>query len=198
MQEAIGSIYSIGAVGSLFGVLIFQNFLQDHPLRGILISSQFLYGASGLLDLILVLRLNLKFGIPDYFFVVIDEAVAHMITRMKWMPLLVLSSKLCPVGIEGTFFAFLVSVDHAGMLSSSWAGAVLLKILKVTRTQFANLWIVILIRSISRILPVGLIFLVPKSDPGPSSLPAKMLKPRKGDDNLVSKNVEMSTRVRRT
>ncbi|KAJ6713880.1 FOLATE-BIOPTERIN TRANSPORTER 3-RELATED [Salix viminalis] len=130
----------MGAVGSLAGVLIYQNWLKDHPFRDLLFWSQLLYGASGLLDLILVLRLNLKIGLPDYFFVVIDEAVSMMIGRIKWQPLLVLSSKLCPAGIEGTFFALLMSIDHVGMLSSTWVGGLLLKFLKVTRTEFDSLW----------------------------------------------------------
>ncbi|KAJ6428242.1 hypothetical protein OIU84_023624 [Salix udensis] len=116
----------------------------------------------GLLDLILVLRLNLKIGLPDYFFVVIDEAVSMMIGRIKWQPLLVLSSKLCPAGIEGTFFALLMSIDHVGMLSSTWVGGLLLKFLKVTRTEFDNLWMAILIRSLMRIIPVFLLFLIPR------------------------------------
>ncbi|KAF2301537.1 hypothetical protein GH714_025638 [Hevea brasiliensis] len=112
-------------------------------------------------------------------FVVIDEAISRMIGRVKWMPLLVLSSKLCPAGIEGTFFALLMSIDHVGMLSSTWAGGLLLHVLKVTRTQFENLWMAILIRSMLRMVPVSLLFMIPRSDPNLSILPAEMLKKKK-------------------
>ncbi|KAJ6961607.1 hypothetical protein NC652_000518 [Populus alba x Populus x berolinensis] len=195
MQEVVGSIFSVGAVGSLSGVLIYQNWLKDHRFRDLLFWSQLLYGASGLLDLILVLRLNLKIGLPDYFFVVIDEAISMMIGRIKWQPLLVLSSKLCPAGIEGTFFALLMSIDHVGLLSSTWVGGLLLKFLKVTRTQFDNLWVAILIRSLMRIIPVFLLFLIPRSDPNLSILPEEMLKMKKGDYTLESENTEMVSLV---
>ncbi|CAB4265891.1 unnamed protein product [Prunus armeniaca] len=102
-QENVGYIFSIGSVGSLLGAVLYQNVLKDHPFRDLLFWTQLVYSLSGTLDLMLVLRLNLKFGIPDYFFVVIDESVSQMTGRLKWMPLLVLSSKLCPPGIEGTF-----------------------------------------------------------------------------------------------
>lgn len=194
-QEVVGSIFSVGAVGSLSGVLIYQNWLKDHRFRDLLFWSQLLYGASGLLDLILVLRLNLKIGLPDYFFVVIDEAISMMIGRIKWQPLLVLSSKLCPAGIEGTFFALLMSIDHVGLLSSTWVGGLLLKFLKVTRTQFDNLWVAILIRSLMRIIPVFLLFLIPRSDPNLSILPEEMLKMKKGDNTLESENTEMVSLV---
>ena len=180
MQETIGFIFSIGSVGSLLGVLLYQNILKDYPFRGLLFWSQLISGIAGMLDLVMVLRLNLKFGLPDYFFAVIDESVSRMVGQFKWMPLLVLSSKLCPPGIEGTFFALLMSIDNVGLLTSSWAGGLLLHLLKVTRTEFGNLWAAILIRNIMRIVPLVLLFLVPKSDQNSTLLPADMLDT---DDN---------------
>ncbi|XP_050383716.1 LOW QUALITY PROTEIN: probable folate-biopterin transporter 3 [Argentina anserina] len=196
-KEVVGSIYSVGALGSLLGVLLYQNILRNCPFRDVLFWAQLLYGLSGLLDLVFVLRINLKFGLPDYLFVVIDEAVTHMIGRLKWMPLLVLSLKLCPAGIEGTFFALLMSIDHVGILTSTWVGGLLLHILNITRTQFDNLWIAILIRSILRILPIALLFLIPRADPNSSILPSEMLRTKKGDD-LESENLEMASLVNAT
>lgn len=197
-QEAVGSIFSVGAAGSLLGVLLYQNVFKNHPFRKVLFWAQLLYGASGLLDLVFVLRFNLEIGIPDYLFVVIDECVSLMIGRIKWMPLLVLSSKLCPSGVEGTFFALLMSIDHVGILSSSWAGGLLLKMLNVTRTQFDNLWLAIVIRSILRLTPIGLLFLVPKGDPNSAILPTDMQRMRKGDAVLDSENIEMASLVNST
>nr|XP_018628795.1 probable folate-biopterin transporter 3 isoform X3 [Nicotiana tomentosiformis] len=194
-KEMVGSISSVGAVGSLLGVLLYQNAFKNHPFRSVLFWTQLLYGASGLVDLILVSRVNLKFGIPDYVVVVSDAAFSHMIGRLKWMPLLVLSSKLCPSGIEGTFFALLMSIDHIGMLTASWGGGLLLHTFNVTRTQFDNLWIVIVIRSCLRILPVCILFLVPSSDPNASILPTEMLKSKKGDDIVENQNMEMASLV---
>ena len=179
MQETIGYIFSVGSVGSLLGAILYQYTLKEHPFRDLLFWTQLLYGLSGMLDLILVLRLNLKSGIPDYFFIVIAEGVSQMIGRLKWMPLLVLSSKLCPPGIEGTFFALLMSIDNLGILSSSWGGGFLLHILRVTRLQFHNLWLAIFIRNILRLSPLALLFLVPPSDPNSSFLPSQTFQDTK-------------------
>lgn len=176
LQESIGLIFAIGSVGSLLAVILYQNSLKVYPFRGLLFWSQILSSVSGMLDLILILRLNLKLGISNYFFAVIDEGVSRLVGQLKWMPLLVLSSKLCPPGIEGTFFAFLMSVDNAGLLTSSWGGGLLLQMLKVTRTEFRNLWIAILVRNIMRLLPLSLLFLVPKSNQNSTILPMEMLK----------------------
>ncbi|GKE03537.1 probable folate-biopterin transporter 2, partial [Tanacetum coccineum] len=167
-QEIIGFVLSIGSVGSLLGAILYQYTLKTHPFRALLFWTQLFFGLSGMLDLVFILRLNLKLGIPDYFFAVIDESVFQLIGRLKWMPLLVLSSQLCPPGIEGTFFALLMSIDNFGLMSSTWLGGLLLHVLKVTRTQFDNLWLAILIRNILRITPLCFLFLVPKS--GPDSL----------------------------
>lgn len=68
----------------------------------------------------MVTRLNTRIGIPDYVFAVIDNSVSQMVGRLKWLPLLVLCSKLCPPGIEGTFYALLMSIQNAGLLMSGW------------------------------------------------------------------------------
>ncbi|KAI6681204.1 hypothetical protein NL676_035085 [Syzygium grande] len=121
-EETVGYLFSIGSVGSFFGAILFQHGLKDRPFQDLLLWTELFFGLSGMLDLVLVLWLNLKLGMPDYFFAVIDEG----------MPLYVLSSKLCPSGIEGTFFALLMSIDNMGVLLASWGGGSLLHILGVT------------------------------------------------------------------
>ncbi|KZV57915.1 putative folate-biopterin transporter 3-like [Dorcoceras hygrometricum] len=195
LAEVVGSISAVGAVGSLLGVLLYQNAFRKHPFRGVLFWAQLLYGASGMLDLILVSRINLQFGLPDYALVVIDSAVSHMIGRLKWMPLLVLSSKLCPSGIEGTFFALLMAIDHVGSFTASWAGGLLLHSLNVTRTTFDNLWLAILIRSVFRVLPLVILFLIPSGDPNAAILPAEMLRTKKSDGTSDPNNTEMDTLI---
>ncbi|KAL3655127.1 hypothetical protein CASFOL_000913 [Castilleja foliolosa] len=193
-QEAVGSISAVGAIGSLLGVLLYQNAFRSHPFRRVLFWAQLLYGFSGMLDLILVLRLNLIIGLPDYIVIVFDAAVTNMIGRLKWMPLLVLSSKLCPSGIEGTFFALIMSIDHVGLFSASWAGGFLLHTLNVTRTKFDNLWLAIVIRSVFRVLPIGILFLIPSSNPNMAILPTEMLRAKKDDEGV---DTEMETLVAR-
>jgi hypothetical protein len=191
MQEKVGYIFSIGSAGSLLGAILYQNVLKDHPFRDLCFWTQLLFGLSGMLDLILVLRLNLKFGISDYFFLVIDECVYQMIGRLKWMPLLVLSSKLCPSGIEGTFFALLMSIDNVGLLSASWGGGFLLHILEVTRTNFDNLWLVILIRNLLRISPLCLLYLIPRGDPNSSIIPTEILDTKERIETQGTENIEL-------
>lgn len=164
-QEFVGVVYAIGALASIVGVLIYHKLLKDVPFRNILFFAQLLYGLSGMLDIMFVLRWNLKLGLPDYFFVVLEECVSRIVTRIRWMPMIILSTKLCPPGIEGTFFALLMCIDSFGFLSSKWAGGAVLHLLNVSRTNFRNLWLAILIRNLLRLATLSLIFLVPNVDP---------------------------------
>ncbi|KAG2609977.1 hypothetical protein PVAP13_4KG080800 [Panicum virgatum] len=188
----IGFMFAVGSVGSLVGVILYQNILKDHSFRSLLFSSQLMLSLSGMLDLILVLRLNLKMGIPDYYFAVIDEGVSKMINRVKWMPLLVLSSKLCPTGIEGTFYALLMSIDNIGGLTGQWVGGLLLHLLRITRTEFNNLWAAIMIRNVMRLLPLALLFLVPSSDPNSTLLPSDLLNDEDDGEGHRMQNIELT------
>ncbi|KAF5192371.1 Folate-biopterin transporter [Thalictrum thalictroides] len=174
-QEFVGIIYAIGALASIAGVLIYHKVLKDIPFRNLLFFAQILYALSGMLDLLFVLRWNLKIGVPDYFFVIMEECISRIVSRIRWMPMIVLSTKLCPLGIEGTFFALLMCIDSLGSLSSKWGGGMILHVLHVTRTDFTRLWLVILIRNMLRILTLSLIFLIPKGEQSDVLLPPDLL-----------------------
>nr|CAD1825024.1 unnamed protein product [Ananas comosus var. bracteatus] len=175
-QEFVGIIFAIGATASMIGVLIYHKLLRDLPFRNLLFHAQLLYGASGMLDLVFVLRWNLFLGIPDYFFVVLEECCSKIIMKIRWIPMIVLSSKLCPLGIEGTFFALLMCIDSLGLLTAKTGGGIVLHALHVTRTDFENLWLAVLIRNLLRLSSLGLIFLVPRASQADVLLPPDILK----------------------
>lgn len=190
MQEFVGMIYAIGAVGSIMGVLIYHKTLKDLPFRNLLFYAQLLYAISGMLDLFFVLRWNLILGIPDYFFVVIEESATRISSKIRWMPMIVLSTQLCPLGIEGTFFALLMCVDSIGMLLSKTMGGVVLHLFHVTRTDFTNLWLAVLLRNILRFSTLTLIFLVPKVDQSEGFLPSEVLG-RKMSESVDEEGLEL-------
>lgn len=162
-------------MASIVGVVIYQKALKNYPFRNLIFAAQLLYGLSGMLDIIFILRWNLVLGIPDSFFVISEECVCRIVSRVRWMPMIVLSTRLCPLGIEGTFFALLMSIDSLGSLSSKWGGGIVLHLLNVTRTDFRNLWLVILIRNVLRLGTLSLIFLIPKADQMDDLIPADIL-----------------------
>ncbi|XP_042989160.1 probable folate-biopterin transporter 6 [Carya illinoinensis] len=174
-QEFVGIVHAFGALASVAGVLIYHKFLKDYPFRKLLSLAQLLYASSGMLDLIFMLRWNLILGVPDYLFVVMEECVSSTVSKIRWMPMIVLSTQLCPIGIEGTFFALLMCIDSLGTLSSKWGGGIVLHIFHVTRTNFTNLWLVVLIRNMLRMGTLALVFLVPNAVQSDNLLPSDLL-----------------------
>uniref|UniRef100_A0A7N0V486 Folate-biopterin transporter 6 n=1 Tax=Kalanchoe fedtschenkoi TaxID=63787 RepID=A0A7N0V486_KALFE len=188
-QEFVGMIYAIGSLASMVGVLIYHKFLKDYPFRNLLFFAQLLYAISGMLDLIFILRWNLTLGIPDSFFVICEQCVSHIVSKLRWMPMIVLSTKLCPLGIEGTFFALLMCIDSLGSLSSKGGGGLVLHAFHVTRTDFTNLWLVILLRNLLRVATLSLIFLVPMGEQTDTFIPSDILT----KNVVVVKSVEDDT-----
>ncbi|CAN6450764.1 unnamed protein product [Victoria cruziana] len=147
------------AIGSIVGVVLYHKLFKEFPFRTVIFFAHLLYGVSGIPDLTFVLRLNLKLGVPDYVFIIMEEMCSRIISRIRWMPMIILSTRSCPLGIEGTFFALLMCMDSStGSLSSKWGGSLVLQLLKVTRTDFRNLWLALLIRNLLRISTLALIF----------------------------------------
>ncbi|RCV11728.1 hypothetical protein SETIT_2G209500v2 [Setaria italica] len=175
LQEFVGLVHAIGAVASMVGVLIYHKCLKDYPFRSILFCAQLLYGVSGLLDLTFVLRWNLALGVPDAAFVILEECVSRVVGRVRLMPMMVLSTKLCPPGVEGTFFALLMCIDSLGMLAAKAGGAAVLRALHVTRDDFARLWLAVLLRNALRLATLGAICLVPTADQTDVLVPRELL-----------------------
>lgn len=174
LQEFIGLMYGFGAIGGLGAAFLYNLYLRDYSFRSLLQWIQIVLAAAGMLDLLLIFRINLRLYLPDALFVLLDEGLTMALYKLKWMPLVVLAGMLCPPGIEGTFFAFLMSVDNMGTWSGEMNGGILLKILKVDRvntptgpgrTNFKNLWLAIVIRNLMLLLPLLFIRMVPEAGP---------------------------------
>ena len=167
--------FALGSLGGFLGTIAYQNGLKNYPFRRIMLWAQVLVFVGGTVDLILVLRWNQWLHMPDSIFFLFDEIMIQTVGRLKWIPQLVLCAKLCPAGIEGTFFALLMAVDNLGLMTSMWGGALLQHSLGVKRDNFSNLWLAALIRTLLRLVPLLFLFLVPDTLPSaPQLLPPEL------------------------
>ncbi|KAH9327040.1 hypothetical protein KI387_007218 [Taxus chinensis] len=162
-EEFMALVNAAGYLAMFFGVAGYNYWFRCQTFRKMFLWSQVTSSFIGLLDIILVSRMNLRMHIPDQAFVLGDRALTDAISKLQLMPMLVLSSQLCPIGIEGTVFAFLMSVSNFGNTSGTWLGALLLKWLHIQKDDYSRLWLAVLIRSLMRLSPLFFIFLVPES-----------------------------------
>ncbi|KAJ7542281.1 hypothetical protein O6H91_10G099300 [Diphasiastrum complanatum] len=160
-QGYMGAILALASLASFAGVVIYQKTLKGLTFRSLLFWAQLLLALSGTFDLVLVTGFNVRLGIPGSILAAVDESVGQALIRMKWIPIFVLCARLCPPGIEGFFFALLLSIDLLGLRVSTWGGSVMLNVMGVTRTNFQYLWLAVLTRNALRLLPLTVLFLVP-------------------------------------
>ena len=111
--------------------------------------------------LLLVTHTNRAIGIDDHWFSLGDNLVLTVMGQIAFMPVLVLSARICPAGVEATLFALLMSVLNLAGLLSHELGALLTHQLGVTETNFDRLWLLVIITNLSTLLPLPLLGLLP-------------------------------------
>jgi BT1 family len=142
------------------------------PFRVIFGWSTVIASVLGLSMLILVTHVNREFGISDRWFSLGDSLILTVAGQIAFMPVLVLAARLCPAGVEATLFALLMSVVNFSGFVSYQLGAVLMRFLNVTDTNFDQLWVLVLITNLSGLLPLPLLGWLP----GESELPTDELE----------------------
>ncbi|MDJ0636463.1 MAG: folate/biopterin family MFS transporter [Xenococcaceae cyanobacterium MO_188.B29] len=163
--EFLGRVRLVTSFASLLGIWLFQRFLKNVPFRKILAWSTVVACALGMTSLILVTHTNRALGIDDHWFSLGDSLILTVVGQITWMPVLVLSARLCPKGIEATLFALLMSIWNLSMLLSQELGALLTSWLGVTETNFDQLWLLIVITNLSTLLPLPFLGWLPAGDP---------------------------------
>eukprot|EP00898_Chlorokybus_atmophyticus_P002894 jgi/Chlat1/3605/Chrsp234S03576 len=159
----VGLIKTVGWAALMVGTAIYNRHLKRTPLRKVFRWAHVAMACCTVLDLLLVLRLNPYFGIPDKLFVLASSASADAIAQFKFMPFLVLSARLCPPGLEGTLFALFMSISNFGSTLSNYNGAFLAHILHITQDNFQRLPLAIMLQAVSLLLPILFLRLIPNT-----------------------------------
>src|SRR4028119_2205345 len=152
--EFLGRVRLVTSIAALAGVWLFQRFLKTVPFRVIFGWSTVLATALGMTTLLLVTHANRALGIDDQWFSIGDSLILTVIGQIAYMPVLVLSARLCPPGVEATLFALLMSITNLAGLLSHEGGALLTHLLGITDRNFDNLWLLVIITNLSTLLPL--------------------------------------------
>jgi folate/biopterin transporter len=167
--EFLGRVRLVTSFASIAGIWVFQRFLKAVPFRVIFGWSTVIASVLGLSMLILVTHYNRVLGISDQWFSLGDSLILTVMGQIAFMPVLVLAARLCPAGVEATLFALLMSVVNFSGFVSYQLGALLMKYLHVTESNFEQLWLLVLITNLSAMLPLPLLGWLP----GASELPTE-------------------------
>ena len=159
--EFLGRIRLVTSFASLIGVWAFQRYFKHIPFRTMITAGIFLSTALGMTNLLLVTHTNRMLGIDDHWFSLGDSLIITVIGQIVFMPILVLSTKLCPPGVEATFFALIMSVFNVAGTVSYALGSIMMKWLGITEYQFDSLWLLIILTSCTSLIPIFFVKLLP-------------------------------------
>ncbi|KAM0966403.1 hypothetical protein ACFX2C_022165 [Malus domestica] len=163
--EFLGRVKLVTSIASLLGVGLYNGFLKTVPLQKTFLVTTVFGSAIGLTQVLLVTGLNRKFGISNEWFAMGDSLVITVLSQASFMPVLVLAARLCPEGVEATLFATLMSISNAGSVLGGLMGAGLTQLLGVTKDQYDNLSLLIILCNLSSLLPLPLLGLLPRDQP---------------------------------
>mmetsp|Transcript_14394 Transcript_14394/g.27192 ORF Transcript_14394/g.27192 Transcript_14394/m.27192 type:complete len:555 (+) Transcript_14394:1-1665(+) len=163
----------VAAGTAILGIVLFNLYLGNMKYRTIFLWSTLVYSSLSLLNIIVYLRWNVAWGVPDKLFVLGSAALQTVIKEFNYMPAVMIMSRLCPKGLEATMFALLASASNLGSNISNYSGAFLLDVMGVRPNgskneghQFENLWLVALITAVLPTLPLVLLpYLIPDARP---------------------------------
>jgi hypothetical protein len=156
---------TVGSLCSLVGIYTYQRYMREGKYTNLLLMTNLVLSLLSSLDVIMLSRLNVKWGIPDHVFVMGASVFQTVIAQWMWMPGVVILSQLCPKGMEATMYALLAGCHNLGNTIASNTGAVVLLWLGCDPSgadneddQFKNLWIGSVF---STVLPMFTLLLLP-------------------------------------
>jgi len=116
------------SIASLVGVVVFQAALYDWTFRGLFAVTTAVQLLAGMVDVVIIQRINLSLGIPDEAAYLGGNAVIRPIVFMTaGLPGIVLTSRLVPTGISSTTYALLAGYQHLGHILSQQIGVVMIQ-----------------------------------------------------------------------
>ena len=151
----------MGSVGAIGGIYLYREYMRSINLHYIFYTVLIFGCGLSFAQLILVYRLNVKWGISDLVFALGDEVITEVMVFVMQMPLLVMCAKLCPHGVEGTIYALMTVVNNLAGTISGNISAILTEYHGITLTNFEGLGMLVIVTSLTSLIPVPFIPLTP-------------------------------------
>lgn len=162
----LGYLTITSSVVGCLGYVSFKVFFFRTSWHQLYIGSCVVSFFFSLLQVMLILRWNLKLGIPDIIFAVGDDAMVALMEALHAMPSVIMFIQLCPHGAEGTTFALLTAAASlAGTVAGDF-GSALTDVWDVSNDtleagDFSGVLKLTILTSVLQILPIMFIRILP-------------------------------------
>jgi MFS family permease len=150
------------------GVVLYRSFFFNASFRQIFIYTTILGTFFSFLQVILILQLNIKIGIPNFYFALGDSAIVAVIMGIQFIPSAILFGILCPEGYEGLVFAILTTINNLSGSIASNIGSVLTLVWDVSNNtigkgDYSGVLKLAILTSSLQLFPLCLVWLLPDS-----------------------------------
>ncbi|KAF7459375.1 putative folate/biopterin transporter [Cryptosporidium felis] len=150
----MGSLRLTYGIAGIIGIILYKIILKKIPFRKILLWTTLFSIPIYIIPFILVTRINLDLGISNRVFALSGGFLIEAIAEVQLLPLLVMTTKLCPKGLEGSVYAVMMSIRSLGTGVSKVFSAGLAYSLGITAYNFSNLGLLIWISASFLLLPL--------------------------------------------
>lgn len=157
---ALGQISFVSTIAVLFAILVYKTYLKNFNFKHMIILGTFISFFISLLCYLLVLRINLKFGIPDFYLLLFTNSFLSMVGEFVLLPILSLACVLCPKNLEGTIYSVFMSSLNLGGILSSLNGGILTSAMNISTKDYSNLHWLVLASKISSLLPLPMLYFI--------------------------------------
>mmetsp|Transcript_28015 Transcript_28015/g.27690 ORF Transcript_28015/g.27690 Transcript_28015/m.27690 type:complete len:196 (+) Transcript_28015:797-1384(+) len=161
----LSTLNIVGYVTLGFGGFAYNRFFKLWSFPKILGTGQVLSCICGIFDILFVLKAYEYIHFSAVAFAVSGDTLSGIISfTFKSMPLMVLSGKLCPEGVEATLFALFASISNFSYAVSIFFGGMLTQWFRISATNFDFIWILMIIRALTKLLPLPFLGLLPQQE----------------------------------
>jgi MFS family permease len=158
--SALGKISFCSTIAILFAIIIYKAYLKECNFKFMIVLGTIISFIVSLLCYTLVLRINIQYGISDFWLLLFTNSFLSMVGEFVLLPILSLACVLCPKNLEGTIYSVFMSTLNLGGIFSNLSGSYFTNILDITSNNYSNLHILILLSKIFSLLPLPILFCI--------------------------------------
>ena len=164
----IGLLTVASTVFLWVGMIIYKRYFFNTSWRQVYIWTTALGAIFSFLQILLILGINRKLGIPDVVFAIGDTGIVYLIYAIQSMPSSIMFIMICPEGSEGITYALLTTIGNLAWTVACALGSFMTTMWDVSNDTLANgdyngMLKLTLLTSFLQIVPLSLVFLLPDS-----------------------------------
>lgn len=158
--QTMGEISFVSSLAYFIGILSLNTIFWGVNFWSFYLTTSAINSLMSLSSLILIFGINWDYGISDEFFCLSNSGVQTFISEINFLPILAMCVKYCPKHLEATTYAVFTSIFNLAGYLSSLLGSLFVIYFQVQKSDFQNLWILILIQTGFTILVTTMLFVI--------------------------------------